>query len=284
MIYVGTLVTTVVLWTQSRRTSEIVLRRTYQVFAALGTLVLVFQHTTISGWLWTLLNFQKLLQFSWRWNVPGLVVVASAVALMRHGSARRWMNLVVVLWSLSAIVLATLTDFNLRVHPRAPRRSPYDPPEYAPAATFSSPDSVIRFASAHASDPFVTTRSARPFRAVAVRGDRNVKLHIDATDTTEVSFHQWYWPTWVLYGPDDRVVPTFPDSTGRAAARLPAGSYDLTYRLELSSAEKSGRWVSVVSLLALLASSGYLYKRRGASSDPKSQELQEDVGMTFTSH
>jgi hypothetical protein len=218
--------------------------------------IVFFQTAAISRPVWILLKFNQTIQFTYRWLLAGILIVAYAFAVLSREGKERWINPVVGFWAVCAIFFAVVQIFGVRVHGANAPWTPYEPAEYASAYASTDKHEVIQFATDHGQDAFIATTDlsqAKDFSFTALHTQITERtFSVSVAAPTKVTLHNWYWPQWIITRqPGNQVIITHPDTTGRATATLPAGNYTLAYTLEASPLQIYSYWIAGAALLLL---------------------------------
>jgi hypothetical protein len=220
--------------------------------------ILILQNATISRPLWLLLKMNQTVQFTHRLLIAGCLVVAVAFAVLCKKHAQAYLAPTILLWTLAGIAFAGVQIFGLRVHPYNQPWTPYEPPEYAPATASPNRAEVIRFATEHAHDPFISSSDHSLSTVELAGGNLYFEDSINALHPTLATLHHWYWPDWVAIRVGAGTLAQTSDSSGRAVVALPQGKYIMRYELQGSRFEFIGWWLVAAGVAALLLMKLYL--------------------------
>jgi hypothetical protein len=242
--------------------------------AGLGLIIflLVVQYPLIHSALTGIVPFYRLIQFSLRWDIVTCLIFALVWAVIRNPIDQRKFSIVILFWSaiVSIIMVAQMSHF--RIHREEGQHINSDPPEYIPVWGSMSQNSVFFMAQRHKNDPFVLTDSKDQSSKISLLEQTPIHsvLKSNFSHPTVVTFHQWYWPQWVLETQSSRLTST-PDSIGRLTTVVPPGQQLINLTLETTSAEITGRWVSIIGAVCILVFSFLLWQTRNRSR-PKVSE------------
>ncbi len=269
--YFTVLIMTVVLvrlWWNQRKTSPGGTKHfLVSVLALMAITDLFFQNVLISRPVWDALRLTQVVQFSWRWNLLASVLAAVVFATVRDQRSRVWINLSVIGLALIASTAAIFHNFDVRVHPPLPQRTPFDPPEYAPVWANPSKDSVVAFALLHQDDAYAQDTSGRWLHeSILARRPNDVRFSLTLEKPTTVVLHHWYWPAWKIYdAATGHEIPERPRPDGRESFLMPAGYHALDYQLETTDSERAGAILSLAALVAILMTAlllGMLHRKK----------------------
>jgi hypothetical protein len=199
------------------------------------------------------------LQFSWRWNILLVPAIVTIFVLLYEQKQQAVLLSTMALAITSVLVV---TGFNAKYklhHSTDVLKVEYsDAFEYMPQTALHSTQALAKFVSQHRTDPPVLMNGAGSGALTSQHGDRRGYL-IDLPQATSATFHLFYWPLWQLTV-DGHPITSTPDSLGRMTALIPAGKHAaMIERIEHES-EAIGKWMSILSMLLLLAVYWYPYK------------------------
>jgi hypothetical protein len=258
------------------RSENITWRRLARATAAIGLVTLLIQFPPIGDLLFYRVQVFELIQFVWRFYILILLLLALWYGLLQHSNGvaavpstrllfqRRTLSAVTLCFSLITIVCCVIALADLRVHPRVPHWTPFDPPEYASIYASDDPNTVIRVAKEHAHDPFVQVgRTLDSNEVIRWRqGDpKHVSFAVTLTQPARIALHQFSWPLWRLVA-SGSAIPLGTDSLARATAILHAGEYTADLKLERSTEERIGNGISLTTLGLLIVGICFLELRR----------------------
>lgn len=241
----------------------------------LGALAL---QTTASAWFWIHVPWARFFQFSWRWlGLASLCVAVLAGSLLMsnllRGRGVRYLGL-------SACAVLVLFGSLRDIRPPAnlvgrPTRSQdigkehlfelgrsYYPlfSDYLPEVVQVDPPSLATSRPPQETPlpPLATLPAVRVLRERFTE----IVLQVSAETPFTLRFHRIYTPGHQVYV-SGRPTPTLPDGPfGLVSAVLPAGSYPVTLRYELTSVHNVARAVSWLALAAVCAGGLWLGRRR----------------------
>jgi hypothetical protein len=199
-----------------------------------------------------------LIKYSWRWNVVLSLGIATSVAMMRTGK-RTW----ITVSALGAMLLCTLFVGNRYAREFAVHRSPdvlkeyyNDAPEYVPTFAPKEYYDVTHFGQVNKLAPRVIFDARLgDIGALALEPER-LTYSVNARANMIAVFHQFYWPQWQLWK-GSKQIPTGYDEYGRAVAELEKGQYNVEFRLEPTSGQTTGVWLTLLGASLLLAAIVY---------------------------
>ncbi len=265
-----------------RKTTEL---RTESTTARIGIglflVIFALAIPSISLPLWRILPPLQLIQFDWRFYsyilLFGVVIIGIARSREMQWAART----VAGLWTAGALIPAVMVVLNLHLFPHfAPPR--VDPSEYRPRWTLARDDFPASMEphenDAEAEASFVSGE----YVFLTSNHPTEERFSINLFQSRQVTFHQFYWPFWHLYA-KAHMVPSHPDSIGRAVASLPPGHYSAEWRLEKSPIEKAGLWISSIAWAAVILAGaiGLLQhlafrRKRAALQHPRGNAIEFD--------
>jgi hypothetical protein len=194
----------------------------------------------------------QMVQGTWRFYIDTVLFVAIGVGVVRSRVLEQCVVNVLSLWVTFSIFLLLLVVFQIHLfaHASPPTTDPYT---FAPRCTMIDPirlDTILR---AHQSDPMATFQSTNRTDLVKIQGRSEVAevYQVQLQQQTQVTFHRFFWSAWHLYyhGIEIRAQP---DLIGRATADLPAGTYLALWKLERSPLERTGIWLSVLTVSGII--------------------------------
>ncbi len=249
-------------WT---RRSEVPLASNEEMLARISILVGIFfvllEIPALSHPLWGQVQPFKLIQGCWRFYIHFVLMGSVAVAIASTPRMRQVARAICWLLVLGAIgpALFVVMNWHLYSHGTGPGG---DPTEYLPIYTIHAQVEGYARLKQHAFDPemlaslhpgeFLQMGSELPNRQDIVVGLDQPQL---------VTFHRFYWPYWHLYA-NGKEITSNPDSIGRAMAVLPSGRYTATWQLKRSPLERTGIWISALTLSgALLFGAGSYWRK-----------------------
>ncbi len=218
------------------------------------TAFMLFLETPFLSWtVWDHLLILELTVGAERYYIQLLLFGAVFVGIARSAPMLKAARKITWVWVVGAILPAFLLLFNLHIFPHS-QAEPHDPAEYLPRYTVN--EAHLYLIRDHERDPLVL--------AALHEGDHLTLLHrspslevFDATILRPVTatFHRFYWPEWHLFA-GSTIIPSRPDSLGRVQAQLPAGHYQLAWKLEPTPMERGGNWISLITIFSLVAAAG----------------------------
>jgi hypothetical protein len=150
------------------------------------------------------------------------------------------------------------------VHERGEIPAPLEPPEYATVYAPKDKHQVVTIAREHKLDPQIAASRALLQGEVLTESLHEYDLlryEANAAVPMPVTFQHWNWPYWRLYTANGSEIATAADSTGRMTATLPAGQDTYELRLTESSAERTGKYITLLGLILCGAYCFYLAKQ-----------------------
>ncbi len=209
----------------------------FQFTLAVLAFIVVLEVPPIGRPLLTKMPLLELVQGTWRFYIDVVLLGACVVGIARTAAMQKAARQIIWIWSAGALLPAVLIVLNLHLgtHQVGPA---VDPPEYHPIYVHAG-DSVLE--GAKDGIEFATGRGyIRPITEKPDREDDSVS----SSSAGLVTFHRFYWPAWHLYA-NGRELKTSPDSIlGLARAELPAGDYEMTWKLERTPLETAGLLIS----------------------------------------
>jgi hypothetical protein len=196
-----------------------------------------------------------LIKYSWRWNV----VLTLALAVCMGLAYQRRKPGLVLATGIVAIAMTLAMSFrfaseNVTHRPYESLREIYmDAPEYVPAYAPKEYYQVVRFGEVNRHAPPVIYDPAAGRIALVRRGPERLVYAVDLTRPAKAIFHQFYWPQWQMWQKDDP-IPLGYDEYGRAVAELEKGNYQVELKLEPTTGQKVGVWLSALGVILLLGS------------------------------
>jgi hypothetical protein len=224
-------------------------------------LIVFVQLPFVSQFLFQYVPPFTVIQLSYRFNILLLVVVAVAWAnemdMLKNTAHPRTLRRslasgVVMLWSLGTIGLVTLQMANVHVHPHD--LLPIgEAPEYAPRWSRPYYDFGASLSAPFANDSeYVIWRGMSSNTVVRdTRHPYSDSIVYRAAEAGSLLLRRSYWPTWEASLDGEHLSPA-PDSLGRLAIAVPAGSHHLIITLAPEPSARIGAWISIFSLFALI--------------------------------
>ena len=210
----------------------------------------------------------QLIQGTWRFYIDIVLFGAILIGVATSDSMIRVSWNVIGIWTFAAFPPILLIVFNIHFYPHHPLHF-LEPPEYIPVHTMSGSEQLDSILRNHTSDSSLSVPSLE-------LGERLVRIttlpylekyDINLKSSKNAVLHHLYWPAWHLYV-NGKEITTRPDTIGRATATLPGGHYTLQYELERTPLEVAGLWISGVSWIGILISSGIsLVRKRVKKND-----------------
>lgn len=230
-------------------------RKISQLTLAVLVLILLLEIPPIGRPLLTKIPLLQLVQGTWRFYIDVLLLGACAVGVANNQNMRKAARQVIWIWGAGALLPATLIVLNLHLgtHQIGPT---VDPPEYMPIY-FHSEDRLLArdsgiFESSGISRMSSPSSNGRPTLALVREEPDRKQYAVSLPSNASVIFPRFYWPAWHLYV-NDTETKTWPDSAlGRATANLPAGRYQITWKLERSLMEQAGLWISGITAVGII--------------------------------
>jgi hypothetical protein len=127
-----------------------------------------------------------------------------------------------------------------------------DAPEYVPKFAPKEYFEVTGFARVNKLAPDVIHNQSSGAITLTSRSPERITYKVSSSAKTLAVFHQFYWPQWKLWRANT-MIPLGYDEYGRAVAELEPGNYDVELRLERTSGQMLGGWLSLVGVLTLCA-------------------------------
>jgi hypothetical protein len=207
---------------------------------------------SLTTWLWYMVPPFTIIQGIWRFYVQLMLFVAVVVAIASTENMQRMAQRLTVLTAVSAAIPIMLIIFDVHVF-RHFEGAATDPTEYRPLSAGSYAQ-TIEHTEQHQKEPFAVAafEPADEFWIDSAQcSPSQVRYNVKLSESRLVTFHRFEWPYWRLYVNGGRIA-TASDSMGRATAVLPIGQYRAEWKLERSSLERAGLWVSGIAWSALL--------------------------------
>jgi hypothetical protein len=233
--------------------------------------------TAPGGFVWLIITPLQAIQFPWRFNAVLCVAVAAMIAAgvralrrVRPPSAARVTasvgGCVLVLgWVVFTVNVARKEFPSLRRGSPAGMDANYfkrlehgrDAPEYRPASAASTQMEAFEQLLSR-----ICHEGAQLAKACVVEGagaitvgrwqPREIALRVETANGVALNVRQFYYPGWTAYvgGREHPLAPSQPD--GLLHLTLPPGAHELQLRLEKTTPESLGEFISAASFIALL--------------------------------
>jgi hypothetical protein len=219
--------------------------------------------------LWQASHWLRLLQAGWRSYIVLVLIGSTLLAVARSSEMLRATRIIVWVWVIGAMGPVLIVLLNLQIGERI--LEPHaDPTEYRPIHTIAR-ERIAAVLTPHEADPAILwdRRNGEHIDRVSYAPNEE-GFNVSLGSQRMATFHRFHWPGWNLYN-SNRALETSFDSIGRATAILPAGNYFLRWRLEAFPLERTGRCVSLLSLIVTLLCTGSLFFNNGCR---KQREVQ----------
>ena len=252
MLLFGTHIALVVMWLWWRRKDE-TRNILFDTAGKIALLFLALEFPFLSNPLWRWIPPLTFIQFHLRFAIVTVLLIVILYGHPTMKTGRKFARNAIGLWSMAGIFFSIFILLDVQVHPHGINPS-MDTPEYIPTNRIDPNTAIERIFLPHEHDPYVQTE--HPLKL-------NENLHMAAMSPVQRSFdivlyekqsitlHQFAWPLWQTYL-NGRALQTTEDSIGRVVLNLPAGINHVTLRLESTSIETTGYWISALSLVLLI--------------------------------
>ncbi len=245
-------------------------RRGRQPLFWLVAFVVAAQLPILTQYLYRFVPPFTIVQLASRFSILLLIVMALAWKeepwKPKHDEWVPIVSYVVAFWSVCTIILVGLQLADVHIHKHGPLPIS-DAPEYA--TQWAKPYSVWgdSLSAPFANDAQNMVWSPKVSLVYSVRKPYSDTIDYAAQVPTEAVVRRSYWPLWNATV-DGKSVTTAQDSLGRLTFRFPQGSHRLILWLETSRAAATGSWISISSLLVLIA--GWILAPKFKKSEPLS--------------
>ncbi len=249
-----------------------------------GVAVCIFMMCPLSKPIYELLPVLQKIQFPWRFNVVLCVQVAALLALALPAIEKPYfavlkktkiLVLVLVFFSIPYAAAQAWRAYPLtRSMPKdvgdieRRLRQNRDQPEYRTIWTATPLEEEKNLLALLSDIGRTINGEIIPFKIVEGAGavtilerkPREIRLRVEASENMKFNLSQFYFPNWTAEGDAEiNVEPSVPN--GLMSVSAPAGNHDFTLRLQENEAERSGKIVSLASLILLFAAMGIFYRR-----------------------
>ncbi len=233
--------------------------------AIIGVLILYLNTPFISQWVWYTIPFFKLIQWNFRFEICELFIGCFVLVLWSRSKRVLWLKLAFFFWLFTGTILAGMNILHLRVNPKVPIFSQYEPPEYATIYSYRNPYDVINFCSDHKNDSLVFVEGLTVPERIQLlsRKPEEIVWRVTLSQPRRILLHLFYWPQWHLRV-NGTLIHGFPSPDGRYTAVLPSGSYEARLTLDRHPSEIAGLEASGISLILLfgITLTLVIYQRR----------------------
>jgi len=235
-------------------------RRTANPLFWLLALVIAVQLPFVAKYLFVYVPPFTIVQLSYRMSIILLVVVAIAwqkeIGNIGSGNDKKhshYISIVVAFWSICTIVLVGLQLAGVHIHKHGPLPVG-EAPEYATrwARPYYEWGHLLSAPFANDSENIVWPADAKASVISSIRKTYSDTVEYESGSSGDALIRRSYWPTWKATI-DGSPIATGADSLGRLRVETQPGRHKLVVWLENSRAVEVGGWISLSSLLILIA-------------------------------
>ena len=210
-------------------------------------LVIVIQLPYISSLLFKFFKPAVLVQFPWRFDIWIIPIFSLACASALQQKNRTWTTIVLLLWEGALVLMLCLNGLGLSIHRH--------PAEFDPTWEYFVP----RWVPVQHDVPM-----AGPLEGVWAN---HLQIGESLTDLTRrplsdsvitffnvphyVKFHRYFWREWRA-SVDGMQTTVFPDSAGIVTAVVPSGHHLVALKLETSTSENAGLYLSLLGAALII--------------------------------
>lgn len=227
--------------------------------------IVVFQLPYLPVPLFTRIIPFTIIQQPYRLSMPLLVLVAAWWSSRLDGATRlRGTSLVVAGWSVAIVCLVSVQLFGFQVHAHTPIRMS----EVNELPTRWMPDSPKASGPVRVPEhPTLTLSDSCASILSFHHGDYSDTAVYESSSPCTATFPRTYWPAWSVRL-DGRSIEAWPDSVGRLTLRIPSGRHTITARLDETTHERVGMWISIATLIALFLFTFFYPTEKVTPTDP----------------
>jgi hypothetical protein len=211
-----------------------------------------------------------IVQLASRFSILLIIVVAIAwqeeLQVRDFGKRVPMTSAIVIFWSICTIGLVGLQLADVHIHKHGPLPIG-DAPEYATrwAKPYDKYGDSLSTPFVNDSQTVVWASNDSVSLISSVRKPYSDTIGYRSNVPARTLIRRSYWPTWKA-AVDGNPVATAPDSLGRLTLTVPEGKHQLVLNLETSRAAETGSWISVSSLVTLIALWIFYPKSRDSKS------------------
>ena len=229
------------------RNSEKIIERPERILVQIGIaialLIFYLEIPFASIPVWKHFMLVTLTQGGERFYIQIVLFGATFVAIAHSKPMAKASQRIVWLWALGSLVPILLVILNVHVfhHIEIPVT---DPSEYLPVYVPTNGRDELTVLEKPTMDSDIRLDlGIQEYAKLITRSPHEEQYAINLQATHAAVFHRFYWPHWHLYI-NGTEVPSHPDSLGRAVAIIPSGNYTAVWKLERTSVETAGLWIS----------------------------------------
>jgi hypothetical protein len=245
LCFIGATILLIALWRKRKREGK-----TLGVYGWTLGFIVVLQLPYLPLFLFYHVPPFKVIEIPSRLGILLVFAVSARWAATLDGRQQdRVLSYVVAAWAVAITLIATTRIVIEAKHPHVAQA--VTSMDYAPVWLRLGNDTLARSKQVQYPSSEVIQRGAADSVIAHSRTAYMDTILIRSVGWDTVSLHRAYWPAWTIMI-DGKQARCWPDSIGHLATAVPAGDHVIIASLETTDSEKTGRLISLVSLLVLV--------------------------------